>query len=256
MMPVILLGKCLLPRTDCKYHSHETWEIIVNTEGTGSDLVDGTEYPFSPGSILCVPPNLPHAKVSQGQFKDIFIQSADFIISSKPEVLLFQDGEDKAVETLMHLAYQAYHKKEKGYLNVTGALYDAIQYILLGRKHNPGMSPVIDKLTGMIVENFLDPEFEVSGAIESLPYCKDYIRRLFKQEIGMTPVSYMNSLRLEHAKKLLKQQPVTGHTAGEIALMCGFYDPRYFSRLFRRHTGLSPMQFTELHSSERNGTGV
>lgn len=243
-MTVTLLGKCLRPLKSANFHTHGSWEIILNLEGCGNDVVGETEYPFFPGSIICIPPNTQHAKVSDEQFKDIFIQMMEFSLSSQPRVLCFRDDEEKSVETLLQLAYQAFHKKEKNFAHIVDSLYETIQYILLGRMESPIKNRIIQQLIGLIVESFSDPEFEVSEAISTLPYCKDYIRKLFRKETGMTPVAYLNGLRIEHAKRLLKQKPVTGYSITEIALMCGFYDPRYFTRLFKQHTGQTPVEFS------------
>jgi AraC-like DNA-binding protein len=242
-MPVIESGKCLRPLKNYRFHSHGTWEIILNLEGSGSDIIGESEYPFFPGSIICIPPNMPHSKVSNEQFKDIYIQSTEFMVSNRPEVLRFQDDEEKSIEMLMQLAYRTFHMKEKYCSNTVDSLYDAIQYTLFGRMESPVKNRSIEQLVRLIVENFSDPEFSVSDTASELPYCSDYIRKLFKKETGMTPVSYLNGLRLEHAKRLLKQQPITDYSIGEIALMCGFYDPRYFSRLFKQHTNRTPMQY-------------
>lgn len=242
-MSVKLLGKCLYPLATYHLHTHDTWEIILNLEGSGYDMVGEAQYPFFPGSIICIPPNMPHAKISDGQFKDIFIQSSDFLVSSRHEVFCFQDDEEMDIGMLIQAAYRTFHKRERYYVNIVSALYETIQYRLRGRLKSPARNQSIEQLIGLMVESFTDPEFELSLAIASLPYCKDYIRRMFRKETGMTPVSYLNHLRLEHAKKLLDQQQTTGYTIGEIALMCGFYDPRYFTRLFTRHAGASPMKY-------------
>lgn len=244
-MPVIMTGKCIYPLKDCHFHTHSTWEIILNLKGSGDDVVGNSNYPFFPGTIICIPPKLPHAKVSKELFKDIFIQSTEFLISDRQEVLCFQDDEEKSLETLMQLAYQTFHKKEKNYVNIVDSLYDTIQYILLGRMESPIKNRSVEQLTRLIVENLSDPEFCVSDAISTLPYCKDYIRKLFRKESGMTPVSYLNGLRIEHAKRILKQQSLTGYSISEVAHMCGFYDPRYFSRLFKQYTNQSPIQYAD-----------
>lgn len=242
-MPVLLSGKCMHPLKNYHFHTHSTWEIILDIEGSGNDIVGESEYPFFPGSIICIPPNTPHSKVSKDQFKDIYIQSTEFLVSDRPQALCFQDDEEKNIETLMQLAYRTFHKKDKNYINIVDSLYDTIQYILLGKTEGPIKNQSIEQLTRLIVENFSDPEFGISAAIDAIPFCKDYVRKLFKKDTGMTPVSYLNGLRIEHAKRLLKQQLFTGYSVSEIALMCGFYDPRYFSRLFRQLTGRSPMQY-------------
>ena len=56
----------------------------------------------------------------------------------------------------------------------------------------------------------------------------------------MTPHDYLLQLRIENAKKLLiKMQPRESRVA-DVAYMSGFFDPLYFSRAFKKYTGVAP----------------
>ena len=62
-------------------------------------------------------------------------------------------------------------------------------------------------------------------------------RRLFVECKGLSPVEYRNRLRLRKASELLK----TGrYTVGEVAEQVGIRDIKYFGKLFKHHTGLTP----------------
>jgi YesN/AraC family two-component response regulator len=65
----------------------------------------------------------------------------------------------------------------------------------------------------------------------------DYLTYCFRQELGMTPIAYLNRYRVMQAKGLLKE---TDRTITQIALDVGFSDSGYFSRVFRREAGMSP----------------
>ncbi len=73
-----------------------------------------------------------------------------------------------------------------------------------------------------------------------LEYSYEHLSREFKRVYGISPVDYLNLLRIEKAKQLL-QSPRAG--ISQIAYACGFNDPTYFARLFKKHTGLSPSKF-------------
>ncbi|KAB8289046.1 AraC family transcriptional regulator [Bifidobacterium ramosum] len=60
---------------------------------------------------------------------------------------------------------------------------------------------------------------------------------LFKQAAGMPPKRYLTSVRMKHAYNLLT---ATEYPVNEIALMVGYDNPLYFSRLYRKYAGLSP----------------
>ena len=64
-----------------------------------------------------------------------------------------------------------------------------------------------------------------------------HFRKLFSECLGMTPVEYRNKLRVQKALTLLK----TGvYTVEEVAEAIGVSDVKYFSKLFKRHAGVSP----------------
>jgi signal transduction histidine kinase/DNA-binding LacI/PurR family transcriptional regulator/AraC-like DNA-binding protein len=69
---------------------------------------------------------------------------------------------------------------------------------------------------------------------------EDYLTHCFREEMGMTPIAYLNRYRVNQAKRRLKE---TERTITEIALDIGFSDSGYFSRVFRRETGMSPDAF-------------
>ena len=66
------------------------------------------------------------------------------------------------------------------------------------------------------------------------------LHRRFQRAIGMPPLTYLQSLRIAGAKDLLRHSNLT---VGDIAWQQGLQDVSYFSQLFRRHCGMSPLQY-------------
>jgi signal transduction histidine kinase/DNA-binding LacI/PurR family transcriptional regulator/AraC-like DNA-binding protein len=66
---------------------------------------------------------------------------------------------------------------------------------------------------------------------------EDYLTYCFRQELGMTPIAYLNRYRVNQAKQLLKQ---SDKSITAIALEVGFSDSGYFSRVFKREVGMAP----------------
>ena len=66
---------------------------------------------------------------------------------------------------------------------------------------------------------------------------KSHFCRTFKKAMGVTPVQYINSYRIDVASAMLKN---TDESCGTIAQLCGFDDPSYFYRLFKLLKGVSP----------------
>lgn len=70
----------------------------------------------------------------------------------------------------------------------------------------------------------------------------------FKKEFGMTINHYINTVRIDRAKLLLAQRKFS---VREISEQCGFSDQNYFSKVFSRHTGLSPLRYREQSENVR-----
>lgn len=70
--------------------------------------------------------------------------------------------------------------------------------------------------------------------------------RCFKKQMGMTPLQYITSLRIQKACELLE---TTSYTIQEIGELTGYENPLYFSRIFKEKTGLAPREYRTLQIS-------
>ncbi len=82
--------------------------------------------------------------------------------------------------------------------------------------------------------------------IASINISKSHFIRLFKQYTDCTPMEYLNHFRIEKAKELLAQ---TEFTVKEISTKTGFTDEFYFSRLFKKTIGISPLNYRKYQQS-------
>ncbi|MEK3712882.1 helix-turn-helix domain-containing protein [Paenibacillus sp. FSL R7-0333] len=80
---------------------------------------------------------------------------------------------------------------------------------------------------------------EVAGKFQ---VSREYVSRRFKQEYGINFSDYIVSVRIEKAK-LLMQNP--GLKLAQISEMVGFHDVKYFSKVFKKHTGHSPKDYRD-----------
>ena len=76
---------------------------------------------------------------------------------------------------------------------------------------------------------------------------KYHFIHLFRMCMGMTPYSYLIRIRMERAETLLQTGDMT---VQEVAFVCGYNDPLYFSRAFSRHFGVSPTDYKQRFFSE------
>lgn len=80
---------------------------------------------------------------------------------------------------------------------------------------------------------------EVADHLYVSPY---YLSRMFKKELNQNFVDYLNEIRIEKAKELLKD---IRYKTYEVADLIGIGDPHYFSKLFKKYVGLTPTEFKE-----------
>jgi iron complex transport system substrate-binding protein len=73
-----------------------------------------------------------------------------------------------------------------------------------------------------------------------------HLSRLFKQKVECSPIEYMIRLRIGRARHLLVH---TNAALQDIAASIGYVDVYYFSRIFKKHTGLSPLKYRDRESS-------
>ncbi len=69
---------------------------------------------------------------------------------------------------------------------------------------------------------------------------KDYLGRIFQQELGLSPWEYLTRFRVLRAKELLRASDLS---VAEVATRVGFETPTYFSQVFHREVGCSPRAF-------------
>ena len=98
---------------------------------------------------------------------------------------------------------------------------------------------LVRKAMAFIHENFTEPISRREIA-QHISISEDYLTFCFRQELGTTPIRYLQRYRVNRAKQLLRNSE---KSITEIALMVGFSDSGYFSRIFHREAGMSPEAF-------------
>lgn len=106
-----------------------------------------------------------------------------------------------------------------------------------------GHSPIVQKLVTRIDAD-LTADLSLRAQAEELGVNASYLSSLFKKEVGTAYTDYVNKKRVEYAKQLLN---TTNYQIQNIAQQCGILDLNYFSKVFKRYSGVTPIKYREIN---------
>ena len=92
------------------------------------------------------------------------------------------------------------------------------------------------------IQSDLSAPLNVEEMARSLQLSPSHFIRSFKAQMGYSPLAYQTSLRVERAKDLLRS---TTLRISEVAAKVGYQNPMYFSSTFKKHTGMTPLEYRE-----------
>jgi len=107
--------------------------------------------------------------------------------------------------------------------------------------NNKSIKLILRKAVEYLHEHYHEP-ITLNEVAEHTLVSTYYISRMFKKEMGKNFVDYLNELRIEKAKELLKD---VRYKTYEVAEKVGIPDAHYFSRLFKKYVGITPTEYRE-----------
>ena len=129
-------------------------------------------------------------------------------------------------------------------MRINGKLNDLLTLLMESSWHREAHTNAPKKMEISQVKSFLDEHYKEKLSLESVAshffIDKHYLARLFKAQYGVTLVTYLQQVRITHAKRMLR---FTDKSIEEIGLECGIGDLNYFSRVFKKLEGISPSEF-------------
>lgn len=110
----------------------------------------------------------------------------------------------------------------------------------LGEMENKKYSSVVEQAVNYVKVNYKN-ELTVKNLSQELFITPNYFSHIFKTEMGVNFTDYVNEVRIEYAKKLLRENRLKVY---EVAEQLGYQNYKYFNKVFKKHTGYSPKEYS------------
>ena len=102
-------------------------------------------------------------------------------------------------------------------------------------------STVFDSLLSFVQRNFMN-DISIKEIAFACACSESTVSHLFKSKTGLSVKEYIIDLRIKQAKKLLTATDLPVFTVAEL---CGFSNPNYFPTAFKKHTGMTPTEYSK-----------
>ncbi len=117
-----------------------------------------------------------------------------------------------------------------------------------GPESTSSIPPVVEAAIGIIRRDYAYLE-GISELAKRLEVSQEYLTRCFFRYTGVTPGRYLNQVRIENAKLLLRRKK---HTVQFVSDACGFANANYFARVFRKYAGVNPRDYVRMQKESEN----
>lgn len=240
MNQILYAGKHLLTYSVAR-HSHTSWEFIYCTSGNGVMEFDNMSVPYGEGDILSIPPGVPHSNTSVDGFTNIHANILEPSLYVKQPAVFHDDSSHLILNAFLgaFLQFSADLGRQSNLLAAYGNLIVCHLSALL---ETPSYSSTVEEISSTILHNYPDCDFALDEYMRGMPFSYDYLRKLFKKEVGVTPHRYLNDFRLQMSAQYLSQSDDLN--VSEVFRLCGFREPLYFSRMFKKKYGMSPTAYS------------
>ena len=252
-------------------HWHDEWEIIYVRDGRFQFYVDGQLFTIKKHQALLIDRYAIHTtsncEAGSGSGYSCFVFGLKFLCPDSECYIYrqyFSRFHSDSISLTQHITGEKAYEQEilnqlqlldqysasprSNALSIQIALLSIFDVLLREQAYTakPHPFPVqnerIKTALLYINQNYQSP-LQISRLAASLNISTDYFIRLFKAMMGLTPKQYLQNLRIQEAVSMMYREPDL--PVSEIAHRAGFDDINYFSRCFKKATGLTPTQYVK-----------
>ncbi len=247
-------------------HRHDFYEILYLTRGTGYHVIDSNSYPVDPPCVFFLSPGQAHKlELSHDIEGFIFLFAAEFYLvdpakksrllefpfffsveRNNPPLLLKEENDVRFLTSLFQRGVEEMNRAELCNDDLIRSVLDLI--LLTCNQLYPADSTGLQKGRGhILVKSFLllieenyHRNLRVNDYADMLAVTPNHLTQMVRQITGKTSVSLLQEKYIVETKRLLLHSSLT---VSEIASMLNFEDQSYFTKFFKRITGLTPVQY-------------
>ena len=214
------------------------------------------------GDIVWMQPNFPRVTTNKTSaplsivgfvYQATLLRALDFSTAIQAPLVLRAGVDIARLESLLNQVVEAGRERGPGEVFAASggaqlALHTALQPLLsdetdFARRARSALQHVLggDVADAMqLVFTRYGDALELRNLAQAAHLSPAQLTRKFKTALGVSPMEYLRSYRLERARELLAKSDLG---VRHVAAQCGFDDADYFSRVFKSHFGLSPSEF-------------
>jgi AraC-like DNA-binding protein len=247
---------------DGREHSHRVYHFIFCMEGGNAFIVNGDKRVFKEGDFFIINPGIPHNLSPQTtDFARFYAFTFQYLSGVKEldwpwkHVVRFMTGSSVNEEGHTNLIDQwekqfhhfLYSLNRPGIFDLSKLgihCMDFIRSVFLPESDKIDLSysyyslPI--KRTLSFIKDNYEKKLTINELVNVAHLSRGYMIELFKKEIGITPLNYLNKYRHDRACYLLCHTTLSNK---EIALKCGYSTDSYFSKRFKIYTGVTPRTY-------------
>jgi len=207
---------------------------------------NGKELLVSPESIIYLPKNSNYTveKISESGVCYAINFDLDEETDFAPFIVKVKNS--SYITDCFKSAESAWRHKSSGYeIKCKAELYSIIYSMIkenrmeyISSEYAEKIKPAID----YIHHNYTKDNISIAELSQISSISEVYFRRVFGKVMGISPIRYINNLKIAHAKELLETQM---YSVSKVAECSGFHDESYFSREFKKHLGISPSEYAK-----------
>ena len=224
-------------------------------EGTGILHTAQRDFPLSEGDVFFTFPAFAHGVESTGDLKYMFVS----FIGARGNTLMEQyrirktqpvyPGYPEAKAIWDHF-FAISNTANLDIISESVLLYTLS--LIAGRSHKEEGSAAQENILQIkhyIDNHYADPKLSLEQISEHFSYNSRYISAAFQKHMQLSIPRYITAVRLQNACALMERN----HTCiKDVALKCGFSDPLYFSKVFKKEMRVSPTVFLTQQKTQKN----